>query len=391
MICRLAPSTVLTLAALALPLAARGLAMEPEWPLTVIEGVTPEPLPMCYGQHTVGAAINTTPDLDRYSFQAAAGDKVSIRVDGQANQLDVTIEVYDLMGQLLGSASCDAQTFSSCSVGLNVNIVADGVHLIFISDAGINNAGAYVMSLERLPPDMAPPYLHDNITASGWVSPSTDSDFYAFQASAGSVMRFTVDGLSNAFDVALTVVDATGETVDSVSCAAPTFGSCSVSRNVTFLSDGSYYARITDSGADNTGGYQLNRTCLFGACPGSTWENIGMHLNGVMGSPRLSGAGDPTANGSLTLTLDRAAPETFSFLVFGLSQALAPFKGGTLVPDPLLIGPPAPTSADGMTIRSAALPANTPGGLDLVLQAWIMDSAGPHGWAASNGLIAHTY
>jgi hypothetical protein len=111
------------------------------------------------------------------------------------------------------------------------------------------------------------------------------------------------------------------------------------------------------------------------------WLDVG----GGLGPPQLRGWG-PFVGGSLYgLELTEALPAAVATLVVGLSQLDAPFKGGTLVPDPdLLIS--LPVSAQGGISLLEPVPGGLPSGQRLALQCWVADPAGPHGFHASNGL-----
>ena len=75
-------------------------------------------------------------------------------------------------------------------------------------------------------------------------------------------------------------------------------------------------------------------------------------------------------------------------LVVGASPFFAPFKGGTMVPNPDLLLAPLATDAAGALSLATTWPPGLPTGTALLLQDWIIDAAAPHGWAASNGLQA---
>jgi hypothetical protein len=119
--------------------------------------------------------------------------------------------------------------------------------------------------------------------------------------------------------------------------------------------------------------------------------NLGHALAGIAGlTPTLLGDGtlEPGSAGSITLT--NAKPSAPAFLLVGLSELDAPFKGGTMTPNPQLILPLA-TSASGSKLLSwATWPASLPSGTELLLQYWIVDPGGPAGFSASNGLSAVT-
>jgi hypothetical protein len=114
------------------------------------------------------------------------------------------------------------------------------------------------------------------------------------------------------------------------------------------------------------------------------WLDLGQAKGGVSGLPQLAGSGLLSSESFNQLGLTNAAPGAALNLVVGLDQFNAPFKGGVLVPSPLLIlllG----TSSSGALDLSFVLPV-VPPGLTLYMQAWIQDAAATAGLAASNGL-----
>jgi len=120
------------------------------------------------------------------------------------------------------------------------------------------------------------------------------------------------------------------------------------------------------------------------------WVDLGQGLAGIFGTPKLHGLGPLQAGTDYTLSLTEAAKFAPAWLVLGLDSLGAPFKGGVMVPDP---APPAllvlfSTGPGGRIILEDDWPAGLPSGLTLYLQYWIVDAAGPLGWAASNALSA---
>jgi hypothetical protein len=76
--------------------------------------------------------------------------------------------------------------------------------------------------------------------------------------------------------------------------------------------------------------------------------------------------------------------------VLGFTNSSVPFKGGTLVPSPDVLIGPFPLDGAGSLVLSAPWPAGLPGAFSTYLQEWIVDPAGPVGFAASNALSATT-
>jgi hypothetical protein len=127
----------------------------------------------------------------------------------------------------------------------------------------------------------------------------------------------------------------------------------------------------------------------LGAAP-DAWSDAGSPLSGTHGAPTLAGSGPPCAGGLVTLALGGALENSTATLVVGLSALSAPFKGGTLVPNPDVLIAPLPTGPAGALELAATFPAGLPAGLSLWFQYWIADPAGPKGFAASNAVQAVT-
>ena len=120
---------------------------------------------------------------------------------------------------------------------------------------------------------------------------------------------------------------------------------------------------------------------------GLPWADVQQGLaGGVSLPPELSGEGTLVPGAPMALQLAEAAPSAATFLVLGLSELGAPFKGGTLVPAADLLIGPFVTDAAGTLALGGPWPAGLPGGANLWMQAWVVDAGGPHGYAASNGL-----
>jgi hypothetical protein len=121
---------------------------------------------------------------------------------------------------------------------------------------------------------------------------------------------------------------------------------------------------------------------------GSAFTDLGQGLSGTHGTPSLTGEGTLLPHTPLALTLGGALENTTAFLFVGFAELGAPFKGGTLVPDPsppaLLV--PVPTGPAGAFALAGSWPPGVPSGFELYAQAWVVDGAGPAGFAASNAV-----
>lgn len=137
---------------------------------------------------------------------------------------------------------------------------------------------------------------------------------------------------------------------------------------------------------ETLGGFSDGWVVKFALSP---WSDLGFGLAGTGGvAPELTATGslEPGSAGSITLV--GALPTSPAILVVGLEEIALPFKGGTLVPAPLLLLALVSDTEGGSTLAWTAWPAGVPTGTELFVQHWIADPAGPKGLAASNALKA---
>jgi hypothetical protein len=116
-----------------------------------------------------------------------------------------------------------------------------------------------------------------------------------------------------------------------------------------------------------------------------TWTDLGFAKAGSAGTPVLSAFGPLSAGSFNQLDLVDALPSATATLVFGLSQVLAPFKGGTLVPEPSVLVPLALNASGGASL-AFTLPPGVPSNTALHFQCWVADAGASHGLSATNGL-----
>lgn len=114
------------------------------------------------------------------------------------------------------------------------------------------------------------------------------------------------------------------------------------------------------------------------------WTVLGGGLKGSLDDPNLAGGGPLTPGSTTRLSLRGAIPSSPANLVAGLAAINAPFKGGTLVPEPLVLLPLA-TDSQGALDLLFPWPA-VPAGIDFHVQTWVQDAGGPKGLSASNAL-----
>ncbi|MFT7461731.1 MAG: hypothetical protein ACI9EF_000065 [Pseudohongiellaceae bacterium] len=126
-----------------------------------------------------------------------------------------------------------------------------------------------------------------------------------------------------------------------------------------------------------------------GGGPGGAFVDIGPGVAGIFGALSYTGVGDLTP-GSLTgysTTVSNGIPGNTAFLFLSLTQAAAPFKGGTLYALPIDAQISLPLDGTGSLTLPHIIPAGAGfDGIDLIGQWWCPDAAAPVGASGSNGL-----
>lgn len=115
------------------------------------------------------------------------------------------------------------------------------------------------------------------------------------------------------------------------------------------------------------------------------WNDRGQALAGSTGAPRLAAEGPFVDGPGIFLHVERALPVTLGIWVAGGGEVMVPVLGGVLVPSPdVLLA--FVTDAHGRATFAPVMPGPVPSGAALVLQVWLLDSGGPAGFAATNGM-----
>ncbi len=116
------------------------------------------------------------------------------------------------------------------------------------------------------------------------------------------------------------------------------------------------------------------------------WRDLGFSLAGDAGFSKLLPVGTLEPDSALQLRISGAPALAPTSLVVGVVSLLAPFKGGVLVPDPLLIVAGLSTDGDGALVLPSTWPTGLGPGVTLLIQAWFVDAGAPAGLSSTNGI-----
>jgi uncharacterized membrane protein len=147
---------------------------------------------------------------------------------------------------------------------------------------------------------------------------------------------------------------------------------------------------MSDDGRVIVGRYGFPSTAYIFDTSVDPWQDVGNGLAGVSGVPNMVASGDLTVGSPTTLDVASAAPSASAWLIVGLTELLAPFKGGVMVPNPdVLIGPFATTPTGTLALFSA-WPPGVPSNTESWWQMWIQDAAAVKNFSATNALLSTT-
>ncbi|GJM23101.1 MAG: hypothetical protein DHS20C15_30160 [Planctomycetota bacterium] len=147
-------------------------------------------------------------------------------------------------------------------------------------------------------------------------------------------------------------------------------------------------ARATEFSVHTTSGTNyFTRPAGIGAeCAVSvrrSWVDLGAGHPGLFGQPHLQGTGPLESGSNVSLQVTDALPLAPSTLVIGLENAQLPFKGGTLLPDPVWLVPFL-IGVTGNASLQAVWPDGLPAGVPLYVQVWMAEGLG---FSATNAVV----
>ncbi len=175
------------------------------------------------------------------------------------------------------------------------------------------------------------------------------------------------------------------------------FGSCQSTQACTGSGTLMSYCHLCSGGLNNMTTYfhptvvGVMRNRVVNSCLGlftglGANHDVGFALTGSNGDPELAVEYDAGSN-VLSFAVDQGPSAQGGLLIISANQLLAPFLGGTLVPDPSILVAVA-TNGGGQVSVGAPLPPalHLPRGGYFYTQSWFDDPTGPNGFAATNGV-----
>ncbi|MFT7462434.1 MAG: hypothetical protein ACI9EF_000774 [Pseudohongiellaceae bacterium] len=225
-------------------------------------------------------------------------------------------------------------------------------------------------------------------TASGVIERNNDVDAFFFTTTGGQI-TLAVEPINPGghLDIQMELLDGAGIPVATINEANEADATTTIS-----LAAGTYYVLVDGVGKTGSytdygsiGQYTVSLT-LAGQQPISNLGgSVATTVFGV--TPQLNIGGTPCGGTAIQLSVLTAKANTSAWLFLGVSELSAPFKGGVLVPNSAAPGGILSFNTNflGTVSVNTTWPVGLPPGLELYLQFWIQDGAGPFGFTATDG------
>lgn len=226
---------------------------------------------LTYGDHTINSNLATGVDDDNYSFQGTAGDQIRVIVSSSTSGFDPIVVLRDASGAIVQSASCNGNPFGAvqCTTNLDQTLSSTGLYFLNLSDIGANEAGNYNLSLYQYPPANNWDGIAYDTPLFEQLGHRGDMDFLAFNGAAGTGVKISLASSTLGLDPQLEVWDPSGNLIESTWCNGNPFGAvkCSVVPELDLSKTGTYKIGLSDFSWNETGGYGIGVSCIYGDCP----------------------------------------------------------------------------------------------------------------------------
>jgi hypothetical protein len=261
---------------------------------------TPAQQPLSFGQ-TLAGAISAALQANTYTFSASGGDVVLLAITATSGTLVPEIKVFGSGPNPVCSAApglCEGSTVEITDCALP----ATGTYTVLVDDCGGNTqTGNYSLYLQRLNQPGGASALVPGQTLSATIFAAAEKDTYTFWTSAGGLVDIKMATTSGALAPNISVYSPAGAVV----CAATSF-LCEYSTvdlgNCSLPDAGTYAIIVGDCGDTQTGGYDLNLTCITAPCLPATPAPTNARTPTPTSTPTSPSTPTPTQTATLTQT-----------------------------------------------------------------------------------------
>lgn len=206
------------------------------------------------------SCIKPADEVDRYIFDASAGDRVLVAVaEGEDGEPDASrFALLDPNGDFVAGGPCCARDYSSVTAALAL----DGTYTIEFRDKGYSGHAEYFLYLQRLSrtPERVEAVLGHGSVHEARIAHRAELDTFVFNAAPGDTASFSASRLDGGITPQVRVYDPSGQ----LECDGEGGATCPID-------DSGYHAALVGHGSSGsfdaleTGKYRLTFDCP--SCP----------------------------------------------------------------------------------------------------------------------------
>lgn len=213
-------------------------------------------IPIACGQ-TITNALSAVGESDIYTFNASAGEVVTLSAHSITGTVCAAMDVYDPASTWIGSVDCN--------IPFTFRVTTSGTYTVYVYDGGPSkyyDTGTYAVTLQFRSGRCGTPISCGQTITNNIAFPS-QIQAYSFDANAGEAVMISAHSLTGGLCAAVALYDPAGNSVYGVTCDT-TFRDPAV-----LTTNGTYTVFVYDAGAgsmQDTGPYALSLQFTTGRC-----------------------------------------------------------------------------------------------------------------------------
>jgi hypothetical protein len=212
--------------------------------------------PITCGQ-TITNAISAVGESDIYTFNASAGEVVTLSAHSITGTLCAAMDVYDPASTWIGSVDCN--------IPFTFRVTTSGSYTVYVYDGGPSeyyDTGTYALTLQFRSGRCGMPISCGQTITNNITFPS-QIQAYSFEANEGEAVMLSAHSLTGGLCAAVALYDPAGNSVAGVTCDI-------AFRDPAILTtNGTYTVFVSDAGSNpmqDTGPYAISLQFTTGRC-----------------------------------------------------------------------------------------------------------------------------
>jgi hypothetical protein len=213
-------------------------------------------IPALFGVGIQGS-VQMKYEVDTYTFDAIAGDKVLVRMAANGTELDPHLRLYGPNGALVGEVYSGSPYYPRSVELTNVSLPSTGTYAVLVDDGTLDGeTGDYLLYVERLnnPPGVTA--VSFGVWIQGVIQTGYEADTYTFDAIAGDKVLVRMAANGTALDPHIRLYGPDGKLLKEAYAGYPFTARSIELASASLPSQGKYTVQVDDAFGDGeTGDY----------------------------------------------------------------------------------------------------------------------------------------